>query len=157
MHFLVKTALRCFDFAEQIIVKFRFFGFLLMCMQLNACVHSYTLYEQLGERPGITNIVQDTIEKVHQEPKVKTLFRDTDDQEFANALFDQICDLADGPCDYDGLDMNEAHAGMEITAAEFDVFVELFIEVLNENNISFVAQNRLLAFFAAMRSDIIGQ
>ena len=59
-----------------------------------------------------------------------------------------------GPCEYEGLDMIEAHSGMDIKYAEFDVFVSDFIAAMEAAGVSYRLQNRVLAIFAPMREDI---
>ena len=53
--------------------------------------------------------------------------------------------------------MIETHSGLDISEAEFDIFVELFIDVMEQVGISHSARNRLLAILAPMRQDIIHQ
>jgi len=115
------------------------------------------LYDQLGKAEGIKIIVSKTIELSHNDKRIAFLFEETDDVEFARQLEDQICFLSNGPCEYDGLDMLEAHSGMEITEAEFDIFVSLFIDAMEFANVPHPARNKLLALLAPMRGDIIYQ
>ncbi len=58
---------------------------------------------------------------------------------------------------YEGPDMVEVHSGMEITEAEFDIFVEIIIDAMELAEISYSARNKLLALLAPMREDIIYQ
>ena len=116
-----------------------------------------TLYAQLGGETGVAAIVADTITLAHKDPRIGFHFEETDDAVFAETLASQICQLTGGACTYEGLDMEEGHAGMEISKAEFDIFVELLIGVLDNNDVSFSAQNALLAIFAPMRHEVIHQ
>lgn len=65
--------------------------------------------------------------------------------------------LSGGPCEYEGLGIVEAHSGMEITEAEFDIFVELVIDAMEFADIPHTAHNKLLALLAPMGEDIIYQ
>ncbi|MEM6998202.1 MAG: group 1 truncated hemoglobin, partial [Pseudomonadota bacterium] len=93
----------------------------------------------------------------HSDERIAFLFEDTDDDELIKQISDQVCFLSKGPCEYEGLDMVEAHSGMEITKAEFDIFVEIVIDAMEFANIPHTARNKLLALLAPMREDIIHQ
>ena len=116
-----------------------------------------SLYRQLGGDIGIDNLVVTSIQMLHKDERIAFLFEETEDANLVEQLNNQLCFLSGGPCTYDGLSMQDAHAGMELTEAEFDVFVEIFIDAMTETGIPFSAQNQLLAILAPMRPDIIHQ
>ena len=116
-----------------------------------------TLYQQLGGDIGIDQLAVTSLQMLKQEPRLATLFDDIDESNLVTQLSDQLCFLSGGPCEYDGLTMQDAHAGMEITEAEFDIFVQVFMQAMNVNHIPFAAQNQLLAMLAPMRADVIHQ
>ena len=133
----------------------------LLLMLLCACAapanRNDGLFQDLGGREGIARFVGAAVAKAHNDPRIKSLFEDADDENLKSQLGDQICALSGGPCEYEGLDMVEAHSGMEITEAEFDIFVEFVIDAMEESGISHSARNRLLALLAPMREDVIHQ
>ncbi len=122
-----------------------------------ANVGTNNLYTDLGGKEGVDKLVRSIVELSHNDPGIKVHFDGIDDDNLITQLNAQICMLADGGCTYEGLEMLDAHAGMELTEAEFDIFVDVVIKAMEANNISFSAQNRLLALFAPMRRDIIHQ
>tara|TARA_R110000782_G_scaffold16289_1_gene46843 strand:+ start:410 stop:832 length:423 start_codon:yes stop_codon:yes gene_type:complete len=130
---------------------------LLFLITTATLAHADTLYTQLGEQEGIAKFVTKAIEISHADQRIAFLFEDTDDEELIIQISDQICFLSDGPCEYDGQDMEEVHSGMEITEAEFDIFVEIVIDAMEFAEISHSARNKLLALLAPMRKDIIYQ
>ena len=73
------------------------------------------------------------------------------------SLIEQICFETGGGCEYTGLSMDEAHAGQEINAAEFEAFVDVFIVAMEDAGVDFRTQNRVLAIFAPMRPEVIHQ
>ncbi len=115
------------------------------------------LFQDLGGREGIARFVGTAVSLSHHDPRIKFLFEDADDENLTTRLEEQICALSGGPCRYEGLDMVEAHSGMEITEAEFDIFVELVLDAMEQSGISHSARNRLLALLAPMREDVIHQ
>lgn len=120
-------------------------------------LHADTLYKELGEAEGITKFVTKAIELYHSDERLAFLFEDVDDEYLIEQLENQMCELSGGPCTYEGLDMVEVHSGLEITKAEFDIFVEIFIDALEYAEIPHSARYKLLALLAPMRKDIIHQ
>lgn len=116
-----------------------------------------SLYLQLGGEVGIDELVVDAIHRIHQHERLAFLFEDVDFTNLVEQIRDQICYLSGGPCTYEGLSMTEVHAGQDITKAEFDIFVKLFRDAMDNRKIPFSAQNKLLAKLAPMRPDIIRQ
>ncbi len=130
--------------------------FILLCF-VSISSHADSLYTELGESDGINKFVTKAVEISHTDQRIAFLFEDTDDEELIIQISDQICFLSDGPCEYDGQDMDEVHSGMEITEAEFDIFVAIVIDSMEYADISHSARNKLLALLAPMREDIINQ
>ena len=129
------------------------------CALLCSCVSTEPkrLYEKLGGVDGVARLVEVITDKSHRHPKVGPFFEGIDDAYFKEMLALQICHLSDGGCIYDGLDMDEAHAGMNITPSEFDAFVQLVIDAMDELGIAFGTQNQLLQRFAKLRQQIVFQ
>jgi|CXWL01.1.fsa_nt_gi hemoglobin len=116
-----------------------------------------SLYQELGERAGIERAVDAIIVEVKTDKRIKDLFAETDFPYLRERLVEQICNLADGPCEYTGLSMEDAHSGMAITTREFNWFVEDVEIGLEKADIALQAQNALLARFAKLRGDVIGK
>lgn len=133
----------------------------LLLIVLNACSHNDIrddqLFRDLGGEIGLDQLSVSTLQLARAKQEIGFHFQDIEDDEFLTELYTQLCFLSGGPCVYEGREMADAHAGLEITKAEFDVFVAVFIEAMNKNNISFAAQNKLLALLAPMRPNIIHQ
>jgi hemoglobin len=70
-------------------------------------------------------------------------------------LVDQVCEATDGPCTYNGRDMKEAHAGLGVTAGEFDALVEDLVATLDGFDVPGPESGELLDLLAPMRADII--
>jgi len=129
---------------------------------LSACSSSQprqedSLYQQLGGDIGIDQLAITSLQLLREEERLAFLFEDIDEHNLIRQLSDQLCYLSGGPCVYEGLSMQDAHAGMALTEAEFDIFVQVFMNAMAANNIPFSAQNKLLAMLAPMRTDVIHQ
>ena len=134
---------------------------LFLSLLLGACASGPqkddSLYKDLGGKQGIARLVTKAVELAHSDERIAFQFENADDENLIEQLDDLICELSGGPCSYEGLDMAEAHSGMEITEAEFDVFVERVIDAMEQAGIAHPARNRLLALLSPMREDIIHQ
>lgn len=116
-----------------------------------------TLYQQLGGQQAIERITTHLLDRILVNPKIDFLFEDTDREDLHLKIVNQVCMETGGPCVYEGLDMVEAHSGMDIKYAEMDIFVQDFILAMEDADIPFRLQNKVLAIFAPMREDITHQ
>ena len=114
-----------------------------------------SLYEQLGGAQGVDRMVEAILDRVYADERIAFLFEGTDRENLHGLIVEQVCDETGGPCDYTGLDMQAAHGGLNIEFSEFDAFVEDFILGMEDVGIPYTTQNRVLAIFAPMRSDVV--
>lgn len=117
------------------------------------------LYQALGGKEGIARLMDDLVERAVKDPRIGPIFQESFKQTKPQALKDsltaQICLLAGGPCEYDGVDMQSAHMHMKIDKSHFNALVELLQDAMDARRIPFTQQNRLLALLAPMHRDII--
>ncbi|PJI96742.1 hemoglobin [Acidovorax sp. 69] len=115
------------------------------------------LYTALGEKPGITRLMDDFVNRVVKDPRIGGHFKDVKPAALKESLTDQICQLSGGPCKYEGADMKSAHADMDINKGHFNALVEVLQSAMDAQGIPFAQQNRLLALLAPMHRDVITQ
>ncbi|MCB1554948.1 MAG: group 1 truncated hemoglobin [Xanthomonadales bacterium] len=127
------------------------------CAHQPAPPRSDALYHDLGGDAGITAIVEGLLYKMVDDPRIAHHFADADIINLRQRLIEQICFESGGPCVYEGLDMQESHAGRNISEAEFNALVEDLIDVMEERSVDVGAQNRLLRRLAPMQPDIVRQ
>ncbi|CAN7209869.1 group 1 truncated hemoglobin [Acidovorax sp. LjRoot118] len=113
------------------------------------------LYQALGEKPGITRLVDDFVDRVVKDPRIGAHFKDVKPAALKESLTDQFCQLSGGPCKYEGADMKSAHADMDINKGHFHALVEVLQGSMDAQGIPFAQQNRLLALLAPMHRDVI--
>ena len=114
-----------------------------------------TLYLQLGARPGLVTLVDDLMERLLADPRMNPFFRDIDRPHLKEQLVVQLCEVAGGPCHRQGSGMKKAHAGVDISVADFNAMVEVLQASMDAQGIAFGTQNRLLARLAPMHRDIV--
>ncbi|MFC4701951.1 group 1 truncated hemoglobin [Glaciecola siphonariae] len=137
---------------------FRIAAMLLTALLLLSCKHTdagSTLYEELGGRSGINQIVDNFITEIEYSPDIFPYFENSDVARFHEKLSEHICMLASGPCAYTGDTMEQVHAGMNISERDFNIGVDLLINAMNKANIPHTTQNKLLATMTPTRKEII--
>ena len=113
------------------------------------------LYQALGEKAGITRLMDDFVNRLVKDPRIGEHFKDVKPAALKESLTDQICSLSGGPCQYKGADMKSMHADMDINKGHFNALVEVLQKAMDGQGIPFAQQNRLLALLAPMHRDII--
>ena len=83
-----------------------------------------SLYQSLGQRVGIAQMVQAIFVRVYTDLRISALFEEADRKELERLVSEQICFEAGGPCSYSARSMEERYAGLALTHKDFDAFVE---------------------------------
>ncbi|MEQ1510333.1 MAG: group 1 truncated hemoglobin [Sphingopyxis sp.] len=113
------------------------------------------LLGQFGGREGLVRILDNVMERWMANPRTRPFFANSDRDRVKRQLVDQFCVIMHGPCTYDGRTMAEVHRGMNVSEASFYALVEELQITLNQLDVPFRAQNRLIAALAPMHRDII--
>lgn len=102
-----------------------------------------TLFERLGEEPGITKLVDDTVQAHMENPAINARFLPyLQDPEKLAGIKKHTVDFfsagSGGPAAYGGRDMVSTHTGMNISPAEYmhvvdDIFIAMDKQGINEN------------------------
>ncbi|GGY60871.1 group 1 truncated hemoglobin [Marinobacter zhanjiangensis] len=103
-----------------------------------------SLYQDLGKRAGIAEMVEDLMYRIVEDDRIAFQFKDIDVVQFHTNLTDQLCELSGGPCTYTGRPMTDVHDGMNVTETQFNALAEQLVLAMEDNGISTSAQNRLL-------------
>lgn len=114
-----------------------------------------TLYERLGGKEAIAAVVNDFVDKVGQDPRVRHLPAPERVAPLKVSLADLVCQASGGPCIYRGKEMKAAHAGMGISNAEFDAVVDDLVQTINKYKVGEREKNELLSLLAPMRTQIV--
>ncbi|GAA0792558.1 MULTISPECIES: group I truncated hemoglobin [Pseudomonadati] len=138
--------------------------FLLNVILLLTCIGCATppastnlLYQRLGGYHGLELITNDFLLLISRDKRIVDHFNETDISIFRQRLIEHLCVVAGGECDYQGESMLNAHQGLNITQADFDVLVGHLITAMKQNDIPMATRNALLARLAPMYGDITYQ
>jgi len=132
---------------------------LVVLLVLTACAQQPakddSLYRDLGQRAGITRIVEGMLLNIAADPRIVRHFENIDIVRLRDKLVEQICVEAGGPCTYTGDSMEESHKGQHLTPSDFNALVENLQDAMSVQGVPIAAQNRLLARLAPMRAQVI--
>ena len=132
-----------------------FMCLLSSCAQVqssNNVVKTPSLFERIGGLPVLNKVVSETVDHSASDPKIKRSFDGIKLATLKQSIVDQLCVLTGGNCVYEGETMKNSHRDLEITTAEFELFVAEFRVVLNK----YVAEkekNELLKILSPMKRD----
>lgn len=113
------------------------------------------LYQAFGEKAGLTQLMDDFVNRLAADPRIADKFKNTNLEHLKQQLTEQLCQVAGGPCEYQGPDMAAAHADMGVSKGNFNALVEDLQKAMDARSIPFSAQNQMLARLAPMHRDII--
>ena len=115
-----------------------------------------TLFDKYGGVPAVTVIVRDFYKRVMRRPNLRRYFVNVS---LENLILHQIAfvSMAMGktPHDYAGRSMKEAHRGIGITNASFDLAAELLADALTAGGVEAPDVESVIATVNTLRSDIV--
>jgi hemoglobin len=114
-----------------------------------------SLFERLGGLDAISAVVASFVARCAGDERINGKFERTDVPRLRKMLVGQVCEASGGPCVYAGRGMREAHAGMGVTAGEFDALVEDLVATLDEFEVPAAKQGELLGLLAPTRGEIV--
>jgi hemoglobin len=121
-----------------------------------ACVSpSASLYDRLGQRPGIDSVMHTFVVNVGKDPRINLRFLFVDMDWLQAHLTDQVCAASGGPCTYAGRAMKPLHAPMHVRGAEFDAMGEDMVAALKANGVPERETKELIAIVVSTRGDIV--
>ena len=127
---------------------------LLGCSSKNL-IQEDSLYNDIGGHEGIEHIVNAFVYKIVQDKNILPYFAKSNVSHFKQGFINHLCEAIDGPCQYNGDNMKDIHTGMNINEKDFNRIVELLISAMEDVNISYQFQNRILKKLIPSREEII--
>jgi hemoglobin len=112
----------------------------------------------MGGYDFVARFVDTAFPRVAGDPQLNRLFRghSRDSQLRQRQLvIDALCQAAGGPCIYLGRPMKPLHAGLGITAADWDVFMQIVSGALDEFTLAAPEKQEFLALFEQRRDEVI--
>jgi hemoglobin len=114
-----------------------------------------TLFEEIGGEAKLKRTVDELVEVMLADDRISFTFANTDIPKFKHLIYTQLCELASGPCIYDGRTMKAAHEKLPITNAMFNALTEDLYIAFDRTGVPYRVQNRMIALLAPMQKDIV--
>jgi hemoglobin len=127
----------------------------LWLTSVGASAQAQTLYEQIGGEPALKATVEELMLIMESDPRINFTFAETDIPKFKQLLFDQLCNLTGGPCQYTGRSMQESHEKLKVTNAMFNALAEDLYIAFDRVGVPYRVQNKVMALLAPMQRDIV--
>ena len=115
-----------------------------------------SLYERLGAMDGINSIVSDTIALHLKNEEISQYFDGVDLDNLAHHVAAFFAAGTGGPADYQGRDMTSAHAGMNMSDADFDSAVADVLTAVKSNGVDDESAAEVAAILESLRPAIMG-
>lgn len=120
-----------------------------------------SLYERLGGVYAIASVVDDFIDRIMDDArlnanaKVDEAHHRVSRAGFKYLVTEMVCWATGGPQQYSGRSMHDSHAHLDITEAEWQVFLGDFQETLNKFQVPAPEQQALFAIVDSTKADIV--
>ena len=116
-----------------------------------------TLFADMGGQAGIDAIVEASVANYLADDRIKNILAESNMDRIRAEFKIQFCQVAGGPCRYQGHDMTEAHRGLHLTNADFNAVVEDLQAAMDKTGVPFAVQNRFLARLAPMQRQVVSK
>ena len=114
-----------------------------------------SLFADMGGQAGIDKIVDASMDNYLADDRIKAIFDESNIDRMRAEFKVQFCQVAGGPCQYQGHDMVAAHKGLHLTNADFNAVVEDLQDAMDQCGIPFATQNRFLAILAPYQHQVV--
>ena len=114
-----------------------------------------SLYERLGGEAALKAVVDDVVARAAADTRINAKFAKTDIPRLKFHLVKQLCAVTGGPCKEIGRSPEKIHDHMQITAGEFDAFVEDLVATLDKLNVPAQEKNELLGILGPLKPKIV--
>jgi hemoglobin len=116
-----------------------------------------TLYDRLGGADGIEAVVDDFYDRVLADDSLVEYFEDTDMDELRDHQREFVTMVTGGPHDYTGADMREAHAHLDLDAADFAAVAGHLDDALDAAGVDEEDRKAVLSAVADLEDDVLNR
>jgi len=113
------------------------------------------LFDRIGADSGVAIIAATWVQVASLDDRIRDYFANADESVLLASMTDQMCELVGGPCHYRGKDMRTAHAGMALTQADFDAFLDDLGVALDSAGVAAADRATIISLYRAMSADIV--
>ena len=115
-----------------------------------------SLYEELGGKAAIAAVVEEFYARVIADPTLAPMFAGTDLDRLRRHQAAFLISALGGPNEYRGRGMRQAHAGLNITAAQFGAVAGHLSDALAACGVPVSTIATVIGHVAQLQGDIVG-
>lgn len=123
-----------------------------------ALAEDMSLYKRLGGYDAIAAVTDDFLAQLMDDPEFSVFFvgLSTDSKKRVRQnVVDFLCENTGGPCFYNGIPIEEAHAGLGISAEQWQRSVDFLGTTLNKLDVPEQEQKDLAALMEPLRQFVV--
>ncbi|CAD8181451.1 unnamed protein product [Paramecium octaurelia] len=120
-------------------------------------IQKKTIYERLGQSMAIDFTVDKLLQKLQNDPKLKSFFVKTDMKKLNSQMQAFLTMLFGGPSNYTGRDMLEAHRGLGIDDTHFNLVVKHLSDTLVNLALPEDIVAEVVEVCESLRDDVLGK
>lgn len=114
-----------------------------------------TLYERLGGRDAIETVVEEFYDRVLGDERLEAFFEDVSTTELRAHQTEFLSSVTGGPVEYDGEDMSEAHAHLDIDDTDYTLVAAHLETALAACDVPATDRRQVLAAVEELREPIV--
>jgi len=117
-----------------------------------------TLYQRLGGYDALAAATDDLLARLRGDPELTDYWKGKSDDSFRKdrqLIVDYMVAAAGGPAFYTGRDMKTAHAGMRITARDWQLFMGHARATLEHFKVPPREQEEVLDFLSGLEAEVV--
>ncbi len=116
-----------------------------------------TIYDRVGGYDGFKQIATDILAFHHQNEVLERRYgvSPKGDEELIRLVTELLCSVSGGPEDYTGMNMHDAHTGMNINHEEFLEVLDDIGLALDKNGVGQADKDRLMAMNYALKPEVL--
>ena len=126
-----------------------------MGMQDHAGEGAPSDYDRVGGGAAVRSVVDRFYGLVLDDPRLETYFTDTDLPRLKRHQVLLVSQVLGGPAGYDGRELRQAHAGMDIGTEQFGLVVSYLAQSLSVAGVDRDIIDRVGATLAATEADVV--
>jgi len=117
-----------------------------------------TIYERIEGYDGFKQIATDILALHHANPILERRFGHSpkSDEELIQIVTDLLSSVTGGSEKYTGMNMLEAHTGMNVSAEDFVEVLDDILNTLQKNGVSKADQDTILGLNYGLKDEIVG-
>jgi hemoglobin len=112
-------------------------------------------YDRIGGGPAVKGVVERFYELILADEQLAGFFDGTDMTSLKRHQVLLISQVLGGPANYDGRDLREAHAGLDITRGDYISTVSHLVQAMTEADVPPAIMERVGTTLAATEPDVV--